>query len=136
MGHTIRLFIAVIAVLSFHVFAGGPKSPVEGLSNAEWAQITRQIDAPKYRAHESDAGYDAYNPAQGWKIQYQADGQTRIVPGNPNTRPYHIALKLAAVGYGETFAEFTSPESLVAGGGSNTAGTPRCMRNGSTVLPA
>lgn len=89
-------------------------TPPEGLRGAQWADIQRQIEAPKYLARGSRAGYEAHNPRQGFHIQYRRDGQTLIGPRDRASGAYHIGLKLAAIGYGDRLTALKSPESIAS----------------------
>ncbi len=105
----------VLAGLVLNVRAATTANTPEGLSAADWADITRQIEAPKYRVHEAPVGYQAHNPAQGFHIRYQADGQTRIVARDAGAKkPFQIGLKLEALGYGEHLRVLSSSESIIA----------------------
>ncbi|MGH8474814.1 MAG: FG-GAP repeat protein [Methylococcales bacterium] len=91
-------------------------TPPEGLRGAQWADIQRQIEAPKYLARGSRAGYEAHNPRQGFHIQYRRDGQTLIGPRDLGLGAYHIGLKLAAIGYGDRLTSLIAPESIASQG--------------------
>ncbi|MFW5443840.1 MAG: FG-GAP repeat protein [Methylococcaceae bacterium] len=72
----------------------------QGLTTHDWGNIQQQINAAKYRVHADDnGGYRASNPSQGWQIQYTADGTTTLTPRNNQTKPYHLGMKLTAIGY-------------------------------------
>ncbi len=79
-----------------------PGEVPDGLSNGDWATIQGRIAAGKYRAfrHEID-GYVSSNPAQGWQIRYAANGTTTLRPRDRQEQPYHLSLKLSAVGFAE-----------------------------------
>ncbi|MFW5443957.1 MAG: hypothetical protein ACKE51_06600 [Methylococcaceae bacterium] len=56
-----------------HILSG--ETP-QGITTEQWGGIQKQLTAAKYRASaDENGGYRSANPAQGWLIQYAADGQ-------------------------------------------------------------
>ena len=93
-----------------------PGQTPAGLTAAEWAGIQAELAAAPYQAEPADdGGYGAANPAQGWRIGYEADGWTRLRPGERATAPWAWGLRLTGYGY-QTLARLEKPAELEAAG--------------------
>ncbi|MFW5444007.1 MAG: FG-GAP repeat protein, partial [Methylococcaceae bacterium] len=84
----------------------------QGLSTYEWGGIQQQINTGQYRAHsDTKGGYRASNLAQGWHIHYAAEGTTTLTPRNNQAKPYHLGMKLSAIGY-QTLQLLHKPQQI------------------------
>ena len=72
----------------------------QGISNSEWSGIQQQLKQAKYRPYsDKKGGFHSSNPAHGWQIHYAANGTTTLTPRNKPAKPYHLSMKLNAIGY-------------------------------------
>ncbi len=86
----------LILITLLLIFAGNSfaNNPPDGVSPQQWQSVKQQIAASKYFPQVDKSGfYTAHNAAQGWQLQYAADGMTTL----KNT-DYRIGMKLQSIG--------------------------------------
>ncbi len=85
----------------------------DGLSQREWDGIKAQLDENSYRFFASKGGgYASTNPANGWHVNFAADGRTTLTPHQADDSDYFIGLQLRSIGY-STQKESTKPQKIV-----------------------
>ena len=96
----------------------------EGLSAQDWVQIEQQIQAQRFAVQPSedfDQGWQSSNPAHGFGVVYQPDGQTVLtMPGANHGSDHQIALRLEGYGYGDDLIGIDTAPSLSANGNTVT----------------
>lgn len=108
---------SALAVAAIAPTPGDHPSPPDGLSTADWAQISAQIRTRQYEAQPgADGSFIAANPAHGWGIVHQIDGRTVLRPRADGdiaaATDYQIALRVQALGYGDASEELAQPTAL------------------------
>lgn len=133
MSRIIRIFfIALIPFLAHVAMAGygGLDKPKEStqikdrfpvrpqeLNERDWAAIQAKIHAHQFQTRAgADGAYAAVNPSHGWRIKYQADGQTVLRPTDTSKADYQISLQLQAWGYGDELNTIDTRPTLSANG--------------------
>ncbi len=102
----LALFLLFITPLSLAV-------PPAGLSTTDWAAIQAQLPTnTPYQARPVADGWQAQNPAHGFRLHFARDGSTTVQSG-----PARIRLRLQGVGYGQNLAPVQKPEAQQARGG-------------------
>ncbi|MCK5828679.1 MAG: FG-GAP repeat protein [Methylococcales bacterium] len=118
-------FVSVLSLLSPipYVLANQPKPErytqtlqqgeiPQGLTGNEWSSIQNQVKRAKYRLYPDErGGFYSANPAHGWKIHYAANGMTTLSPRSKTVKPYHLGMKLSAIGY-QTMKTLNHPQSI------------------------
>ena len=111
-----RLFALFVFAAYSLCFANAEPALPEGLSTSDWAQIQQQIEAQRFTAQPQNNGsWRATNPTHGFRIDYQADGQTVL-----SAASHAIALKLTGYGYGDTLIGLDPMPALSSNGNTVT----------------
>ncbi len=102
----LALFLLFITPLSL-------AAPPAGLNAADWSAIQAQLPTnTPYQARLVADGWQARNPAHGFRLHFARDGSTTLQSGAAR-----ISLQLQAVGYGRVMQPLRQPEAQQARGG-------------------
>ncbi|MCK7595529.1 fibronectin type III domain-containing protein [Pseudomarimonas salicorniae] len=91
-------------------FAVAAQPSPASLPEADWSRIRDQIQAAEYQPKPSRDGFEAGNPAQGYRLAFQDDGST-VVTGAEAQRGFAIGIRPQALGYAGALAQLGDPIS-------------------------